>query len=172
MCGRFYILMEEDGDAERIVFPGDEVDVLTADGWRTLTWGFPSYDGKLLINARAETAAIKPTFKGAMKSRRCLIPAKGFFEWQREDGRKTKKRYRIFGKNGDVLMMAGLYNEAGKFVILTEPPNDVVAPIHDRMPVVMPNHEMQELWLHEDSLAEVLLDMRPDVPMKASAGGD
>lgn len=167
MCGRYYILMEEDENAIRMISPGDSVEVLTRDGWQVMKWGMPGFEGKLLINARSETVGVKRTFAKAFATRRCLVPGCGFFEWQRQDGVKSKNRFRLYRKDGQRLMMAGIFDEQGRFVILTQPPNEVVAPLHDRMPVIMATPEMQELWLHEDGMAELLLSMQPDVPLRA-----
>lgn len=171
MCGRFYVLMEVDGAEEREVFPTDEVRVLTREGWQWMSWGFPKFTGSgVIINARSETVAEKPMFSGSFATQRCLVPSAGFFEWQHEDGKKkTKERYRVYRKDGKPLMMAGIYNEQGQFVILTRQPNAVVAPLHDRMPVAFASAEMQDLWLHEDGLAELLLRMQPDEPTAARA---
>lgn len=169
MCGRFYILVEEEGETiAREIFPTQEVEVLTCNGWRHMQWGFPQFTGKgVIINARAETVAVKPMFSRSFATRRCLVRAQGFFEWQHQEGKKTKGKYKIDRMDSEKMMMAGIYNEQGQFVIITQTPNETVAPLHDRMPVVIPTPEMQALWLHEDSLAEPLLSMYPDVAMCA-----
>lgn len=167
MCGRFYILMEEDENAMRIIPPSQPVEVLTRDGWQVMHWGFPGFDGRSIINARAETVMVKRTFAASFATRRCLVPGSGFFEWQRNDSGRKKDCFRLYRKDGQRLMMAGIYDEHGRFVIITQPPNEVVAPLHDRMPVIMATPELQELWLHEDNMAELLLSMQPDVPLKA-----
>jgi putative SOS response-associated peptidase YedK len=96
------------------------------------------------INARCETAATKPTFKESLANRRCLIPADGFYEWQVKE--KGKLPHYIFNKDGSPLVFAGLWSswkdpESGERLktctILTGEPNDLVAPIHDRMPVAL-----------------------------------
>ena len=105
-----------------------------------------------LINARSETAAEKPSFRDAFRSRRCLIPADGFYEWQRRGG--NKQPYFIGLKDGGVFSFAGLWDEwqgpDGKSIqtctILTTGPNDVIAPIHDRMPVIL-DSSAYEKWL-------------------------
>lgn len=173
MCGRFYILVEtEDGMQTQMIFPTQEAKVLTRDGWCVMRWGFPKPEGGVYINARAETVAVKPTFRSSFAARRCLVPAQGFYEWQRISGKKTKDRYKISARDDEKIMMAGIFNEQGCFVIITQPPNEVVAPLHDRMPVVFPTEELQRLWLHEDGLAESLLEIRPDTPMRAEHDQD
>ena len=98
-----------------------------------------------MINARSETAATKPTFRKPLRERRCLILADGFYEWKREGTRKQP--YYIKLQNGDPFAFAGLWDRwqsaNGQFLetctILTTPPNALVAPIHDRMPVILPS---------------------------------
>lgn len=162
MCGRFFLSTAE---GRRIVFPTDTVWVRAMDGWRQMTWGFRGPDTRPLINARAETAAQKPTFRDALRYRRCLVPADGYFEWRREAGRRTKDCFRLMGEEGNRLMMAGLYNLRGEFVIVTQPPNAQVAPLHDRMPVVLATPETQALWLSRADMAEVLLASQPDAAL-------
>lgn len=114
-------------------------------------WAKDPAVGHRLINARAETAAEKPSFRGALRRRRCLVPADGFYEWQRLDGRKQP--WLIRRRDGRGFAMAGLW-EAWRgpdgpletFAILTTRPNAVVAPIHDRMPVIVAPGSFA-LWL-------------------------
>ncbi len=97
-----------------------------------------------MINARAETAAVKPAFRAAFRSRRCLVPADGFYEWQ---GRRGARRqpYWISLARGGVFAMAGLWavwrgRESGplvSFTILTTEANELLRPLHDRMPVIL-----------------------------------
>jgi putative SOS response-associated peptidase YedK len=106
----------------------------------------------LLINARGETAAKKPAFRAAMKRRRCLIPADGFYEWKAAGTRKQP--YFIRAKSGGPFAFAGLWEtwtgpngeELETAAIVTTTANRTLAPIHDRMPVVVPP-EAFELWL-------------------------
>lgn len=169
MCGRFYILAEEAGETVvQEIFPTQEVEVLTRYGRRRMRWGIPQIIGKgVMINARAETVAVKPMYSRSFATNRCLVPAQGFYEWLHQEDKKTKDKYRLDRADGEKMMMAGIYNEQGQFVIITQPPNETVKPLHDRMPVVMPSPEIQELWLHADSLAEPLLTMNLDVAMCA-----
>lgn len=116
------------------------------------SWAQEREIGARLINARADTAADKPAFRSAFKSRRCLIPADGFFEWQASDGRKQP--HLIRRRDGGVLAFAGLWERwaptEGETVesctILTTEPNEVLRPIHNRMPVILPP-EAWALWL-------------------------
>jgi putative SOS response-associated peptidase YedK len=105
-----------------------------------------------IINARSETAAIKPAFSDALKFRRCLIPADGFYEWQRIG--KGKQPYCFEVIRGELFSFAGLWETwnvpSGKALetcsILTTTPNAVTAPIHDRMPVIL-DPQCYDLWL-------------------------
>ena len=98
-------------------------------------WGFPNFYRKgVIINARAETAEDKPTFRPCLEAGRCVIPSAGFYEW---DADKRKIR---FYQPGHALYMAGLYRVyEGKpcYVILTTAANPSVADVHDRMPLVL-----------------------------------
>ena len=125
-----------------------------------LRWGLiPSWAddpgiGARMINARSETVAEKPSFRRAFKERRCLIPADGFYEWQKTNGGKQPHYIRM--KNGRPFAFAGLWeswkgdgNEIRSCTILTTNPNDIAGEIHNRMPVILPP-EGYEVWLDPD----------------------
>jgi len=104
-------------------------------------------EAKGIINARAETAMEKPAFRTAMKRRRILIPASGFFEWRTERGQKQP--YFISMKDGSPFAFAGIWeprDEVPTCAILTTEPNEVVEPIHNRMPVIVGRDDFA-LWL-------------------------
>lgn len=102
-----------------------------------MKWGWPKRQGGgVIINARCETAAEKGMFAGPLMSRRCVVPAAGFFEWRGEHGKKQKYLFRP--PEGRALYMAGLFDAyANAYVILTAPANAAVAPYHDRMPLIL-----------------------------------
>jgi putative SOS response-associated peptidase YedK len=116
------------------------------------SWAKDPAIGNRLLNARSETAAEKPSFRHAMKKRRCLIPADGFYEWKKEG--KTKQPFFIRFKNLQPMAFAGLWERweppQGEPVdscsILTTSPNELMAPIHDRMPVIL-SPDSFPLWL-------------------------
>jgi len=105
-----------------------------------------------MINTRAETAATKPAFRDALKYRRCLIPADGFYEWLRTG--KVKQPYCFEINEGQLFAFAGLWDRwkdpSGNWMktcsILTTTPNAVTAPVHDRMPVIL-DPDAYDLWL-------------------------
>jgi len=116
------------------------------------SWAKDTSGAARMINARSETAATKPAFRDPMKSRRCLIPADGFYEWKR-DG-KAKQPF-CFGVNqGQLFAFAGLWDRwkdpSGNWIntcsILTTTPNAVTAAVHDRMPVIL-DPDAYDLWL-------------------------
>lgn len=129
--------------------------VVLRDGTRLvemMRWGLvPHWAGKrdvkapLMINARVETLQDKPMFRDALATRRCLIPADGFYEWKREGGAKAKPQPTWFHPEPrHTIAFAGLWSrarteegEVSSFAIITGPPNELVAPIHDRMPAVL-----------------------------------
>jgi putative SOS response-associated peptidase YedK len=133
-----------------------------------LKWGLiPSWSkdptiAYKLINARSETVAEKPSFRSAFKSRRCLIPASGFYEWQKTGGR-TKQPYFIRLRDEDLFSLAGLWERwhapRGEIIetctILTTEANEVMRPLHDRMPVIL-DAEGEDAWLDTRSTADVL----------------
>ena len=115
------------------------------------SWADDPATGNRMINARAETVAEKPAFRHAFKSKRCLVLADGFFEWRREG--KHKRPYFIRMRDDRPFAFAGLWERWDKgggpiesCTLLTGEPNEVVAPVHDRMPVILPK-SAYNLWL-------------------------
>lgn len=144
-----------------------------------LRWGFiPSWAkeaaiGYKMINARAETVATSPSFRSAIKARRCIVPASGFYEWQKVD--KGKQPFLIEAKDGSPLSLAGLWErwERGPepvetFTIITTTPNELVAPIHDRMPVILEPAAF-DAWLVPEAspIAQALLQPYPAERLRA-----
>ncbi len=106
------------------------------------------------INARSESALTRPAFRDAFESRRCIVPADGFFEWT--GPKEARQPVWFHAPDGSLLLFAGLYEswrdpQSGvwrrTFSILTTTANDIVAPVHDRMPVILPP-EALDAWLH------------------------
>jgi len=127
------------------VAPGDGRRELVRLRWGLVPrWARDPSIGNQLINARAETAAGKPAFRAAFKGRRCLIPASGFYEWR--GGGRARQPMFITLRSGGLFALAGLWEEWRQpegealqtFCLLTTTPNSVVAPIHDRMPAILP----------------------------------
>lgn len=175
MCGRFTLttnlgtiakrfgvarFLEEVGPRYNIA-PTQAVIVVNDDGTRNLTpmqWGLiPSWAkdpaiGNRMINARAETVATKPAFRAALRKRRCLIPADGFYEWQ-PIGRRKQPVY-IAMKSREPFSFAGLWEswtspdgeEIKSCTIITTEANELLKPIHDRMPVIL-SKEAEQVWL-------------------------
>ncbi len=117
-------------------------------------WSKDSSIGSPMINARSETVAEKPAFRDAFKKRRIIIPASGFFEWKKKE-KGAKQPYYINRKDGQPLSLAGLWErwEKGDEIlesctILTTEPNRLVAPLHDRMPVIISLRDI-ESWLEQ-----------------------
>jgi len=128
-----------------------------------MRWGFRGKS--LLINARTETAGEKPLFREAWAGHRCALPASGYFEWEHTelpDGkRKTGSRYRFRRPEGELIWLCGLYRLEGGlpcFVILTREPGESVRPIHDRMPLILPEEAARE-WVRPESRPEELLPL-------------
>lgn len=178
MCGRFVqahsaeeyghhfsaaLVLDEPAAASWNVAPTDPVlAVAVHEGQRSLgrfRWGLiPWYaDSPKVaarhINARSETVATKAAFKHSFARRRCIIPADGFYEWERVEG-KGKLPHYIHSPDGEPLALAGLWaswkdadgNRVNTCSIITTTPNDLVRPIHDRMPAILAS-EHWERWL-------------------------
>jgi putative SOS response-associated peptidase YedK len=143
-----------------------------------LKWGLvPSWAkdisiGAKLINARSETVTEKPSFREAFKQRRCIIPADGFYEWQRTEGRKQPFFFQM--RDERPFGFAGLWERwqgaTGQVIesctILTTEANEVLRPVHDRMPVILHSDDY-ELWLDEDvRKREFLNDLLRPYPAK------
>lgn len=183
MCGRFSLIVDAsvladvfDVDPPRALTPRYNIAptqmvpiVRAADSDRRelaeARWGLvPSWAkdpkmGARMINARGETVTEKPSFRAAVKTRRCLVPASGFFEWAKhKEGSKVP--HFIHYTDGRVFAFAGLWERWTKgggepletFTIITTQPNEVVAPLHDRMPVILASDHFGE-WLQPSPIA-------------------
>lgn len=185
MCGRYTLTSQEglvddfeaalDPDAPKnqwfkarfnIAPTQDAPIVRLRDGIRVIEmmrWGLVPFWGAkhgakppLMINARLESIESKAVFRDALERRRCLVPADGFFEWKK-DG-KHKQPMWIHPEDHGRFAFAGLWAKAGElhsYTIITGPPNELVSPIHDRMPVVL-DRRAWTAWLdpataHEDA---------------------
>ncbi|MGO4543790.1 SOS response-associated peptidase [Paenibacillus sp. 2TAB23] len=144
------------------IAPSQLILSVISDGVRNrlgeLKWGLvpPWADnpkiGFQMLNARSETAASKPAFQKPLQRKRCLIPADGFYEWKTTPNGKQPMRISL--KNRALFSMAGLYEtwvspegtRINSCTILTTAPNELVSPIHDRMPVIL-RPEDEQLWL-------------------------
>lgn len=147
-------------------------------------WAEDPKIGFKMLNARAETAAAKPAFQKPLRHKRCLIPADGFYEWKTTA--HGKQPMRIVLKSRALFSMAGLYEtwispdgtKINSCTLLTTTPNDLVAPIHDRMPVII-RPEEEQLWLNRmisepEALAPLLRPYSTDeleaYPVSAAVG--
>ena len=181
MCGRFYIDDESSIEIKKIldqidrkyqnkkkttgeIFPTNEVPILASFKDKVepelSIWGFPNYNNKgVLINARAETALEKKTFREGVISRRCVIPSSGFFEWNR-----SKQKYYFQKQEEGILYMAGIYNfykDECRFVILTTAANVSMKDIHHRMPIVLEKEEVEKWILDQKETSRILLKTPP-----------
>lgn len=168
MCGRYSLEVSKECLTERYnlkktavdyqekeeIFPATAAPVILPDtGLAFLEWGFtPHFAKRPLINARAETILEKPTFSKAFKTERCLIPATAFFEWEKVEGKKIKRR--IMVTNQSIFSIAGIcdyfLDEEGreqlKYSLITIEANDQMKKIHHRMPVILnPEDELDYL---------------------------
>lgn len=205
MCGRYYIDSEEDQQeireiltelnrryhdrpvinnlASGEIFPTQHVPVIVHDPDQQdnraaiMSWGFPAPGGKRqsIINARCETASMKPMFRRAVEHGRLIVPATAYFEWQKqENGSKVKQR--ISPADGSMLRMAGLwrvFTDANgerliSFVIVTRPASEELVHIHDRMPLIL-DQAQSSAWLDDTQTARKILVDPPEVELTAFA---
>lgn len=132
-------------------------------------WSPTPVTATALVNARAETAATKPAFRDAFRQRRCAIPADGFFEWKRGAGGPMPWLFEY--RDHELLLLAGLWErwqgpgaEAfDSFALLTTSPNAAVAPLHDRMPVLLPAAALDR-WLAPTTPPETLAPLLHPCP--------
>ena len=180
MCGRYSLIcIDELGNRFRVFNPmmgaRSRFNVAPASGMPVIVrseknhlaimrWGLiPGWTkdirtAKPLINARAETLAGKPAFSLLLKTHRCLIPASGFFEWKR-DGRKKIPHY-IRLSHDPLFSFAGLYDQwrnpggvtVSTYTVITCEANPLVAPLHDRMPVIL-SRQNEDRWLDPDPVS-------------------
>lgn len=177
MCGRFSLFSDIDEISARFgasagslelnphynIAPGADCPIIIADAVtevKVMRWGLvpewakdPSI-GYKMINARAETIESKPSFKHIIKTRRCIVPCDGFFEWSAAAGAAGRQPWRIKLKSGEIFGLAGLWDSWARpggdrldtFTIITTEPNDLIERIHNRMPVIL-ERESEGLWL-------------------------
>lgn len=147
-------------------------------------WGFiPPWrthgeKGPEPINARSESAAESRLFGAALRARRCVVPASGFYEWQAVQGGRAKRPFHIEPVGSEVFALAGLWSlwqphnaeAVESFTILTCAPNEVMKPIHDRMPVILPMQAI-EAWLDPtlDDMTTIRTMLSPASPLCMSA---
>jgi putative SOS response-associated peptidase YedK len=178
MCGRYTLAASTDGLVEAFdvpvpafewaprynIAPSQQAPIVAEDsrGRRVglLTWGLaPGWmddPGPGFVNARSESVHTKPAFRDGFERRRCLVPADGFYEWQKQEGAKVP--HWLHPAAGGVVSFAGLWDSWSRpgaeprhtFAILTTEANDEVSAVHDRMPVVVPA-DARHAWLAKDA---------------------
>lgn len=195
VCGRFTLASQNaliaeifagiaippDLTARYNIAPSQDVAVIPNDGGAKMTffqWGLiPSWAkdpkiGNRMINARGETVAEKPSFRTPLRRRRCLVPADGFYEWQKDAGKKTKTPIYIQLKSGRPFAFAGLWDQwktpeeewLRTFTIITTDANTALEKIHDRMPVILPPASYEQ-WLDpSEQSAETLTPLLKPFP--------
>jgi putative SOS response-associated peptidase YedK len=170
---RFNIAPTQDAPVVRIAHGEREVAMLR---WGLVPSWAKDLKGTRMINARCEGVAAKPAFREAVQARRCVVPASGFFEWQAVAGRKQPWAITLPGR--ELIAFAGLWERwrpregapVETFTIVTTDANAQVAPIHDRMPVILPPAAI-DTWLAAPA-AEACALLKPwDGPLELRAVG-
>jgi putative SOS response-associated peptidase YedK len=168
------------------VAPGDDVLTVTTSKegeprGALLRWGLVPHwakdpaTGFKMINARAETVAERPAYRDALRTRRCLVVADGFYEWQTREGAPAKARkqpWHVTRGDGAPFAFAGLWaiwHGAGDEVlrtctIITTDANDTLRDVHDRMPVILPDQAAEEAWLDHGTPPPVLAELLAPLP--------
>lgn len=188
MCGRYSFALEDELIWERFrvrvrtaiykarynCAPGQDLAVISNEDLSLLSffrWGLIPYwskdpaIGNRLINAKAETITEKPSFRNAFRNRRCLVPGDGFYEWRKG---KEKTPYRLQMSDGSPFAMAGIWDRwvssdgeiIQSFAIITTRPNEKIAAIHDRMPVILPAED-ESRWIGQNSEEDLLKLLKP-----------
>lgn len=174
MCGRYYVEPDTVDQVEQLfrvhtganvrgdVTPGMSPVVLgakeSAMRAETMHWGITGGSGSLIINARAESVRERPMFRNSIADRRLVIPAAGFYEWDRD---KNKVTFSL--PDRQILFLAGLYTldrNREAFVILTTRANRSMERVHDRMPLIISANEVSD-WLFEPGKTGEFLQMTP-----------
>ncbi|MCI8639746.1 MAG: SOS response-associated peptidase [Coprococcus sp.] len=174
MCGRYYVDRDMEDELEKViheidrkmreecqgrdVYPTNRAPVIenTANGLglSIQKWGYPAPQGKgVIINARSESVLDRPMFRQGIRYHRIVIPARGFYEWNREKEKSTFTRF-----DSPLMYMAGFYDRfenESRFVILTTEANGSMIKVHDRMPLILEENQLEQ-WFDGDRMEEIL----------------
>ncbi len=193
MCGRYVLYSEKDEKAIKAIvdevnkkyqtsikkgdiYPTDLAPVYTMQPndpgieLKLMQWGYQRDFGKktLLINARSETVLEKASFRDDFLNRRCLIPAIGFYEWNQK-----KEKFRFVGLD-DLIYLGGFYHSSAggpeTFLIMTKKPVELVAEIHDRMPVLIPKNHANDFLYSTETALKLMSEDRVALKREALVG--
>ena len=187
MCGRFYVDDETAREIEKIarkidqkmakmgdVHPSEPALILRAMKGEivseVLKWGYDAA-GKNIFNARSETVQERPMFRYDYENRRCIIPAKKFYEWKKTQAGQ-KEKYDFYA-HGEVLFLAGIYHkdpDGDRFTILTRGAEGCMEEIHNRMPLILAKEDLKK-WLFSTEEAVKLMDRHFEKLLRKRSGG-
>jgi putative SOS response-associated peptidase YedK len=182
VCGRYYVDDETAREIEKLVreidskikresltgdvYPSSQAMVLVERDRQVIPamqrWGLPGFQRKgVIFNARSETVLEKNMFRESILRRRAVIPCSGFYEWS-----KNREKAAFYREGFPTMFLAGFYNhgEEDRFVILTTKANPFVAPVHDRMPLILEKSEIKD-WLSDEEAFRHMLAER-QIPLK------
>lgn len=175
MCGRYYVAEGFTNEIKKVcrkidqtairngdVTPAMDAPVILEENKEPVlaksNWGYKSKHG-LVINARAEGVLTTPMFATSIRTGRCIIPASGFYEWNKN---KDKFQFYSFDQN-ELLYMAGIYRYDGmscQHVIITTEANESMSPVHNRMPLILTKEQLSQ-WLNQPDQTEPMLLIKP-----------
>ncbi|MBR0085557.1 MAG: SOS response-associated peptidase family protein [Lachnospiraceae bacterium] len=124
-------------------------------------WGFPGFDKKLIVNARAESVETRPTFAAGFEGGRIVLPAAGFYEWDRK-----KEKVDFYLAERPVIYLAGilrLFEGEERCVVITREANASMLPVHDRMPLIVGKDAVRDWLTDKDAAREILKDELPQL---------
>lgn len=186
MCGRYNFSAKESKDIQEIVeevqhlypdeqikfgdiYPTNSAPVIIEQNSRLIPviqkWGYLHYKGTgTIINARAETITEKPFFRDSFFKRRCVVPASGFYEWDSD-----KRKFMFQDALNSCLYLAAVYTSfygIQHFAIITTAANSSVAPVHNRMPVIVPKNQIPAWITNEDIAKSLLRQSQPELGVR------
>lgn len=192
MCATFRLSAEESAEIQKIIqevsekhgeqlkfnvdlYPKNNAPIVKTEGsefaYDVCKWGFPKYDSKdVIFNARVETALEKRFFSDSLKSRRCLIPVTGFYEWS-HNVNETKQKYLFTLPQTEFFYLGGFYKRIEKtdcFVVMTTEANESMKETHSRMPIILPPKFAMDFLTNVNFACDYYMQEQPQLAKRAA----
>ncbi len=180
MCSRYTVYTEDDNSLMKTfltraglndvgeIYPASGAPILHCiDGIicaRRGVWGFPSFNSKVIFNARVETVTVKDMFSRWFEKSRCIIPATAFYEWDHKSAEGKKILYKFTLPYDDMIYMCGFYKIVDgekRYVILTTEASDDMSDIHTRMPAIIPREKVREYLKNDFTCYDIACSLPP-----------